>query len=188
MDALTAAELAGAWISIFLTLSVLSFLYDDNPIYKVTEHLFMGVSIGYGVSETFWNMLKPNMLDKLAEGEMLYLLPLLLCLLLMFKVTRKFSWLARIPIAMLVASYAAVKVTGEASGKLILQLQDSVPNLSKLWTESGFWDSPAGSGVFSATFLVVGLMAALIHFYFSEIPEKAQRQGGKAAAARAGAR
>ena len=118
MEALTTSQLLGAWCSIFLTLVVLSFLYDDNPIYKVAEHLFMGISIGYGVVEAWYNVLLPNMFTKMGNGELIYLIPLLLSIMLMFKISRKGAWLARIPIAILVSAYAAVKITGETSGKL----------------------------------------------------------------------
>ena len=178
MEMLTTVDIVGAWISIFLTISVLSFLYDDNPIYKITEHLFMGVSIGYGVTEAFWNVLRPNLYDKLMSGEMLYLIPLGLCILLMFKISRKNSWLARIPIAFLVAAYAAVKVTGEASGKLITQVAESMPNLQQDWQANQYWNWEAdGAGIISSALLVLGLMACLIHFYFSKVPEKLQRFG-----------
>ncbi len=178
MEMLTTVDIVGAWISIFLTISVLSFLYDDNPIYKITEHLFMGVSIGYGVTEAFWNVLRPNLYDKLMSGEMLYLIPLGLCILLMFKISRKNSWLARIPIAFLVAAYAAVKVTGEASGKLVTQVAESMPNLQQDWQANQYWNWEAdGAGIVSSALLVLGLMACLIHFYFSKVPEKLQRFG-----------
>ena len=32
-------ELLGAWVAVGLTLFMLSFLYEDNPFYKVAEHL-----------------------------------------------------------------------------------------------------------------------------------------------------
>ena len=103
-------EIGGAWISIFLTLCVLSFLYDDNPVYKLAEHIFLGVSIGYGVIEIYLGVFKPNLLDKLFEGlwfqRALAVVPLILVILLFSKLDKKRSWLARIPIAFLVATYA----------------------------------------------------------------------------------
>ena len=136
MDPISIYEIVGVWVSIFLTLTVFSFLYDDNPIYKLSEHIFMGVTIGYGISESYWGVFKPNLLDKLFvfeegqfAGESIYFLALLLCLLLLLKATPKWSWLARIPIAILVSAYAALKITGETTAKLMLQLQDSMPGI-----------------------------------------------------------
>lgn len=173
-------QIIGAWVSIFMTIAVLSFLFDDNPIYKFAEHVFMGIAIGYGVVETFWNLFKPNLFDKLLGNEFqaIYLVPLALAILLMFKVSRKHGWLARIPIAILVSAYAAVKITGETSGKLIRQVGSSFPDVSKSWTEHGLWSwAHDGAGVFSDAFLVIALSACLIHFYFSEIPDRARRLG-----------
>jgi len=171
-------DLAGAWISIFLTLAVLSFLYADNPIYKIAEHLFLGVSIGYGVTEMVWSVAKPNLYDKLMDGKLIYIVPLILSVMLLLKVSRKIGWVARIPLAFLVSAYAAVKMTGEASGKLLKQVEQSMPDMVTSWNEHGLWSWAAdGAGVLSDTFLVVGLTACLIHFYFSEISEKVQRIG-----------
>ena len=66
-------EILTAWISAFLTLSILSFLYNDNPLYKAAEHLFAGVSAGYGIVLAYWQFLRPSLLGKLwpklPEGE-----------------------------------------------------------------------------------------------------------------------
>ena len=40
-------ELSGIWIGAILTLGIFSFLYKDNPVYKITEAIFIGVSAGY---------------------------------------------------------------------------------------------------------------------------------------------
>ncbi len=44
------AEIVGAWIAVFLTLAIFSYLYRDNPFYKIAEHVFVGVSAGYWAS------------------------------------------------------------------------------------------------------------------------------------------
>ena len=43
----------GPWIAAFLTLAIFSYLYKDNPFYKVAEHLFVGISTGYWTSMLF---------------------------------------------------------------------------------------------------------------------------------------
>ena len=58
-------ELVGAWISVFLTLSIFSYLYDDNPFYKAAEHLYIGVSAGYIASLSFWTQVYPNLYGRL---------------------------------------------------------------------------------------------------------------------------
>ena len=55
----------GAWIAVFLTLGIFSYLYKDNPFYKTAEHLFVGVSAGYWTSIFFWTQIQPNLFGRL---------------------------------------------------------------------------------------------------------------------------
>lgn len=169
-------EIIGAWVSIFLTLCIFSYLYGDNPVYKFAEHLFLGVSIGVATVQQYYNALEPNMLNRLFTGDLatvrwLSIIPLALVILLFMKVLggKQFSWLARIPIAFLVAAFAGVKLTGEANGNLMRQVAESMPDLTVVHAEYG-WLSDHNAdyaGVLSSIFLVLGLVACLLHFYFS---------------------
>ena len=53
-------EIFSAWLIVFLTLSIFSYLYDDNPFYKAAEHIFVGVSAGYVFAITWWDQIWPN--------------------------------------------------------------------------------------------------------------------------------
>jgi len=46
-------DIIGVWLSVLMTLCILSYLYGDNPFYKAAEHIFVGVSAGYIFSITF---------------------------------------------------------------------------------------------------------------------------------------
>ena len=62
-------ELIGVWIAVFLTLSIFSFLYKDNPFYKIAEHIFVGVSAGYWMSIFFWTQIQPNLFGRLWPSQ-----------------------------------------------------------------------------------------------------------------------
>lgn len=191
MTDLSQIQIVGAWLSIFLTLCILSFLYEDNPVYKLAEHLFLGVSIGISITEQWYGVFKPNLVDKLADGNLISVIPLALLLMLLFKgvagfstALQKHTWVARIPIAFMVAAYAGVKLTGEANANLMTQVAQTMPNLAESWQTNGLWSwQNDGAGVFSDLFLVLGLTACLVHFYFSKVPDSAIRYGGTAAGA-----
>ena len=55
----------GPWIAAFLNLAIFSYLYKDNPFYKVAEHLFVGISTGYWTSMFFWTQIQPNLFGRL---------------------------------------------------------------------------------------------------------------------------
>jgi len=59
------AEIMGAWLVVFLTLCIFSFLYKDNPFYKAAEHLYIGVSAGYVAVISFWQQVQPNLFGRL---------------------------------------------------------------------------------------------------------------------------
>ncbi len=122
------AEIFGYWVGIFLTFCILSFLYKDNPFYKLAEHLFIGVSIGYIIIEQYFSTLHPFLVEKLADGVWLAIVPLLLCLMMFTKaVSKRLSWVSRYPLAFFVALYAgfAIKtVQADLGAQMKLSMQD----------------------------------------------------------------
>ena len=122
------ADIWGYWLGIFLTFCILSFLYKDNPFYKFTEHLFIGVSIGFIIIEQYFSTLHPFLVEKLADKVWLALVPLVLCLMLFTKaVSKKFAWVSRYPLAFFVALYAgfAIKtVQADLGAQMKLSMQD----------------------------------------------------------------
>ncbi len=46
----TMMELLPVWTSVFFTLAIYSFLYGENPWYRLAEHIYAGVSVGYAVA------------------------------------------------------------------------------------------------------------------------------------------
>ena len=66
------SEIFGAWVAVFLTLGIFSYLYKDNPFYKIAEHVFVGVSAGYWMAMAFWTQVQPNLFGRLwptPEGD-----------------------------------------------------------------------------------------------------------------------
>ncbi len=43
------SDLIGIWLGAFFTLAIFSFLYKENPLYRLAEHLFVGVSAAFGI-------------------------------------------------------------------------------------------------------------------------------------------
>ncbi len=124
---MSGVDLVGFWIGIFLTFAILSYLYKDNPFYKLAEHLFVGVSIGYVVTQQYYNVLRPNLLDHLAERPWylpnVYWIPLVLVAMLFTKAaSRKLAWVGRYPIAFVVALYAGIQINAVAESDLAQQI------------------------------------------------------------------
>ncbi|HZE19609.1 MAG TPA: hypothetical protein VE402_05760 [Candidatus Angelobacter sp.] len=151
----------GVWIAALLTLGILSFLYKDNPAYKLCEHLFVGVSAGYYVVLNYFSVVKPNLLDKLfGPGPDYFLIvPLILGVLLFSRFFPKGDWLSRWSIALILGVYPALRITGFGQGDFVEQIHGS---MLPLWVPG----NPAAT--VNNWLLIGGLLATLIFFFFSK--------------------
>lgn len=130
---LSTIDVVGFWVGIFVTFCILSYLYKDNPFYKLAEHLFVGISIGYVVTQQYYNTLKPNLIHHLGEIDhvfdprLRYVIPLALILFLFARtVSQRFAWLGTYPVAFVVALYAGIQINGVAESDLAEQMKASM--------------------------------------------------------------
>jgi hypothetical protein len=116
-------DLVGFWIGIFLTLCILSFLYKDNPFYKLGEHLFIGTSLGYIIVTQWETNLKLKLVDNFSW---LTLIPIVLVALLFVRVVSKqFAWVGRYPLAFMISLYAGLQINAMAESDLAVQIKRS---------------------------------------------------------------
>jgi len=124
VTALPFIDVVGAWIGIFLTFCILSFLYKDNPFYKFAEHLFVGVSIGYVVTLQYQDTIEPSLISNLNLAHWWKIIPLILVAMMLIKaVSRRYSWLGRFPLAFAVALYAGIAINAAAQSELGAQIK-----------------------------------------------------------------
>jgi hypothetical protein len=160
----------GIWLGAFLTLCIFSFLYKDNPFYKLAEHIFVGISAGYWATLEYRNVFLPNLWEPLTqEGRLLLLVPFAFGILLFSRFTKRFSWFSRWPMALIIGIYAGITIVGYGSGDLILQIQ---ANLLPLWTDN--WLTSINN-----ILLTVGVITGLIYFFFSKEHKGALGAGAK---------
>ena len=153
----------GVWVAAALTLFIFSFLYKDNPLYKFAEHLFVGVSAGYIVVQQFWQVLWPNLIQPMTAAtspdRWKFVVGALLCVLLFTRLAPATSKWSRFTIAILIGTFAALKVTGFAQAEVVEQVRAT---MVPLWSAS----DPAGS--VNNIVLVVGVITTLVFFFFSK--------------------
>lgn len=165
----------GTWVAALLTLAIFSFLYKDNPVYKLAEHVFIGVSAGYMVCLEYWNVFIPNLWNPLVSGESyILIIPFALGLMLFTRFAPRASWLSRWAIAAMVGSYAGFAVIGALQGDLIAQVRasmiplysaDAVGAMSLARTANEYVF--ALLGVLQNPLTIIGLVTTLIYFFFS---------------------
>ena len=150
------------WIGALLTLAIFSFLYRDNPFYKVAEHIFVGVSNGYAVTFYYHNILVPTLFNPLFRGRLILIIPFIIGALYFTRFIPKVSWLIRIPIGILMGYSVGASIPATIQAYIIKQVQGT--NL----TPYNFQRWHAGStGIVWSIILFLGVICVVSYFYFS---------------------
>ncbi len=162
-------EVLGIWVAAFFTLCIYSFLYRDNPFYRFAEHLFVGLSVGYGIVISIHQGLIPlawvpfwEAVTKREFMGLLRLIPIAIGLLFFSRVVPKYSWLIRYPIAILI---------GIGAGRAIPNVMDAFIFQQVHATLVPFSEIHAGASgpfeIFGAILMLVGIICTLTYFFFS---------------------
>lgn len=161
-------DLAGTIVAVVLTLMVFSYLLGDNLLYRLAEHIFVGVAIGYVVVVAFHAILASKlfvpMVEAISEGDwqkiLLLAIPLVLGLLLLLKPLRLTRWLGSISLAYLLGVGAALAISGALLGTLLPQV-NATANLTHYTARWG-----TALGLISGIVVLIGTIGVLLHFQF----------------------
>ncbi len=155
-------ERIGIWIGVFFTFCIFSFLYKDNPFYKVAEQVFVGLSAGYWFMYTVFSILKPNLYVPLTtdfRANWILIIPAILGFMMLVRLIPKIDWLSRFPISLMIGTTAGVSLIRFLQSDVINQLSATMINPFK------------GSGIieiFGNFLLIIGTFTGVIYFYFSK--------------------
>ncbi|MCX7918834.1 MAG: hypothetical protein N3A72_04335 [bacterium] len=154
---MTGWEIFGIWLAAGLTIAIYSFLYKDNPAYKLAEHIYVGISAGYTVCIAYFNVIDPNLIKELTEKRnFIVLIPAVLGLLMYSRFFKKFSWISRISIAFVIGAGAGISVPNSIQALL---LKHTSATIAPLFSNDGFQ--------INSLIIIVGVTAVLIYFFFS---------------------
>ena len=152
-------ELFQIWLVAFFTLALFSFLYRDNPIYRVAEHIFAGLTAGYQVGLIWDTIIIQQLWQPMLAGQWWLFLPGVLGILMFTRLSGKWSWISRVSLAFVMGTTAGIFLISELHGRVLPQMQDTMVSLN-------------GGDGFGATLLsvvtVVGVLSTLVYFYFSK--------------------
>jgi hypothetical protein len=178
VTSINVADLVSGGISFLLTLMVLSYLIGDNPLFRVAIYIFIGVSAGYVAAIAWHQVLYPRLVMPLLTASLgerlLLIIPLVLGLLLLLKLSPRTATAGTLPMAFLVGVGAAVAIGGAVLGTLFPQTQAAM---------NAFDLSTAGQyrleRIFEGVFLLVGTVTALAYFHFGAKATATGPQRGK---------
>lgn len=160
-----------AWWEVLLggisTLAIYSFLYRENPVYRLFEHFFIGIATAWGIIATTRNFLWPNVFKPMfglnrvqfpdgtyAEpyngSYLLFLLPICFGALYYTIYSKKYRWLAQMVIGFQFGYAGGLAFKGTFT-VLLPQIFDSFKPLTTV----------------TNVFFVMTLLCSLSYFFFT---------------------
>jgi len=159
----------GAWVAAGLTLFIYSFLYTDNPLFKLGEHLYVGVSVGYSVVVVWYTVFIRLVGEEIKKGNFEPIIPVFIGLLILTRFIPKIAWLSRIAFAFVVGFGSGVAIPRTVSALILKQIEDTVNPLFTLG-EGGLslgWDLALPQSGVNTVILLVGVVSVLFYFFYS---------------------
>lgn len=161
----------GAWVATGLTLFIFSFLYKDNPLFKLAEHLYVGVSVGYTIVKAYDTVIVHLIVKPIFEqGEYALLIPVAIGMLMLTRYVPKAAWLSRYAFAFIVGVGSGLAIPRTISSFILRQIEDTVRPLLSLAGEDGVTFSmnllnPSSS--INVIIILIGVISVLFYFFFS---------------------
>lgn len=169
------AKRLGIIVAAGLTLVIYSSLYRDNPLFKITENLYVGVALGYGAILTWRQSLKPEIVQPIfldpphMQAMMVEFarrfVPIILGLLLLTRLSRKHGWLSRYSYTLMVGWGAGIGIPMMAHSVILKQLEASVRPLNA--AAAGGAAGAQTLAILGALVVLVGTVTVLFYFFFS---------------------
>jgi len=155
----------GIWLAAFLTFCIFSFLYRDNPFYKLAEQIFVGLSAGYGLIYVIYTTLIPNLFARLLtdfSGNLILLIPFALGLMMLTRIVPKTQWISRYPLSIVIGTSAAISLLRYLKSDLISQVGATMINP---------FATSSVHEIFGNLMVIIGTLCGVYFFYFSKKQE-----------------
>jgi hypothetical protein len=152
-------EVISAFIGFTLTLMVFSYLIGDNPLFRIAIYLFIGVASGYAAVVVWHFVLVPKLFNQLSGGPAqlaLTVVPLVLSVSLLAKLSPRISWIGNFAMAVLVGVGAATAVGGALVGTLVPQAEAAMEA----------FNSRSLAGLTEGVVMLSGTVLTLAYFQF----------------------
>ena len=170
------ADLVTGLVAFLLTVMVLSYLIGDNPFFRFAIHLFVGVAAGYAGAVAWHQVLWPKLFRPIVFGtlveRLLAVIPLLLGILLLAKLSPRAARLGNPAMAYLVGVGAAVAIGGAVLGTIFPQTMATM----NLFTPDS---TGLAEKLFEGSIVLVGTITTLVYFQFGARATPAGPQRGK---------
>jgi hypothetical protein len=169
----------GLWIAALGTLAIMSFLWGDNIFYKVAESVVVGASAAYAMVVGFWTGIIQNLFGKLIPGlmrdsvlpglpggqeaELIYIVPLVLSVLMLWRLAPAGGWISRWPLAFFIGATAGIRLVAYLDADFVQQIGSTIMPLIVSDNQQGLMVGKSIGNII----IVIGVLTCLVYFFFS---------------------
>ncbi|MEW6025926.1 MAG: hypothetical protein AB1599_01335 [Planctomycetota bacterium] len=175
-EAPTTMQIFEVWLAVGFTLMIYSFLYKDNPLFKLGEYMYVGLSAGYALCGDWFQIVWPDLVKPLYSsikytlgGEVapefqvyknLWLfVPLILGIFMLTRFSHKLNWLSRYTFAFIMGTTSGMAIPYVVSADLFKQIE---PVLKPF-----IGSEIAITQAINAILIIIGVITVLVYFFFS---------------------
>ena len=152
--------IAGGWIAAGLTIFLFSFLYKDNPFFKIAEHLYLGAGMGWLFQVSVTNVWIPKIWEPVSNGEWLVIIPSIMGLSLLTQFIPKISWISRYGFTFMMGYGSGLYIPAGISTDFMSQIEGTIKPFTLLASMSPM-------AIFNSLLVAGGAICVLFYFFFS---------------------
>ncbi|MBS3949327.1 MAG: hypothetical protein KGZ53_01490 [Peptococcaceae bacterium] len=143
-------------------LALFSFVYKENPFYRLFEHIYVGAAAGYTVVVNYGAIVDRAIKPLAQQGAYNMIIPIALGLLLYTRYFKKISYLSRWSIAFLLGIGVGISTAGLIQSQLIAQVRAGMMNLL-VYNNGAFVLGRSLNNII----MFLGTMSVILYFFFS---------------------
>ncbi len=118
------SEVIQIWMAALFTIWIYSIAFRDNSFFKFAEYTFVGAAAGHSLVYGIENIRKVGW-NNLVGGNLLYILPFLLGIILYARYHPQYFWLSRYPLAIMVGLGIGLSMRAVVTSEFIAQIKST---------------------------------------------------------------
>ena len=145
----------GLWIAAFGILACFSYAFKENIFFRIVQAIFVGCSIGYITTFAIDSITRSG-LNVAMAGNYVYFLPIIIGFALFAKYSKKYYWISRYPLAILVGTGTGLAARAIVQVNIIAQIIGTIQiNTTDPWAFA------------NGIIIFVGVLTGMTYFLFT---------------------
>ena len=148
----------GVWLAATCTLAIYSILYRENVVFRLFEHIFIGLAAGYSLYTVVTQVLQPKWFTPLfVEGKWYWIFASLMGTMFYSVYSKRWSWMNRLAAGVFMGLSAGLTIVGFVTG-LAPQMMYSFKPL---------WQRTPPYLLFNSIVFFITVITVMSYFFFS---------------------